>query len=89
MAGIFGSVRPRSKSLLTVSIITSAVVLLSVASLYAMIFVLYGRQNRPTLQPGIATYLAIAIISIETVAAFIARRKEQENVNPDQRLSRS
>jgi hypothetical protein len=73
--GLFGSFWPQFSYLFALSITTSAIVLMSVVGLYATIMIAINTQgHRPIVQPGIGTYMTIAIITTEIVAGLISRR---------------
>jgi hypothetical protein len=74
LAGFYGSVRPRSKALLPLSVTCSTLVLVSIIIVYVGILSLYGQKSRPIVYTGTGTYVAIVIVALETVAGVISRK---------------
>jgi hypothetical protein len=76
ITGLLGSIHPKSKVLLRVSICSSAVVALSVIVLYSAVLALYGQIHRPIVEPGAGSYMVVVIITLEILAGVISLRSE-------------
>ena len=75
LTGFHGSIRPRSKVLLAVSVTCSTLVVASVVIIYSAFGALYGQRSRPIVEVGAGTFLSLIAITLEIVAGVISRRK--------------
>ncbi|MBZ5495087.1 MAG: hypothetical protein LAP85_01680 [Acidobacteriia bacterium] len=71
--GAFGIIRPASRRLLPVSVVSALVLVLATATLYFEALRLYGMAATPTVAPNGGTYVAAIVAAIEIGAGMIAR----------------
>jgi hypothetical protein len=79
ITGLFGSVWPKSKSLLPIAVIVAAVVLASVVSIHMVMAALYGYEKRSIVQSDIGVYVVMVVVIIEICAGVFSRMKERQN----------
>jgi hypothetical protein len=77
--GLFGAFRPQFRCLSVLAITTSAIMTMSIVSLYAMISIIIRYLgHRAIVEPQIGTYIAAAIVILEVMTAILARNPMQK-----------